>query len=104
MLRVSTTRRVRKAWRRQFILSIRLSRRIGRKRRHGRVHVVPRLRTLDEDVGFRSEPARIIECADPDADEVGPGRYLHVERSATLAAENARNVVAGVGLGDVALG
>ena len=65
--------------------------------------MVPRLRTLDEYVGFRPKPARIIERADSDADDVGPSRNLHVERSATFAAENACNVVPGVGLSDVAL-
>src|SRR5262249_3333143 len=44
------------------------SRWVGRKGRHGRIHVVPRLRTLHEDVGFGPEPARIVERAHSHAD------------------------------------
>src|SRR5829696_2665 len=96
----SSRRRAR--WLRGLVRSIRLSRRIGRERRHDGIHVVPRLGALDEDVGVWPEPARIVEGADPETDDVGPGGNLDVKRRAAVAAEDARDLVPGVGLGDVA--
>src|SRR5688572_12791290 len=86
---------------RGLVRSIRLSRRIGHERRHGGIHVVPRLGALDEDVGVGPEPARIVEGADADTDDVWPGGDLYVERRAAVAAEDAGDLVAGIGLGDV---
>src|SRR5437763_8213681 len=71
---------------------------------HRGIHMVPWLGALGEDVGVGPEPARIVEGADAHADDVGPGRHLHIKRRATVATEDARDVVAGIGLGDVALG
>jgi len=60
------------------------SRRVGHSRRIGRVfwnirvHVIPGLGALDENVGLRPKPARIVEAGDADADQIGPGRDLDI--------------------------
>ena len=57
-----------------------LRRSIGAARRIGLVfgqvwvHVVPRLRAFDKDIGLRAELAGVIEAADAKADYVRPGR------------------------------
>src|SRR5262245_56134878 len=80
-----------------------LSLRIGRKFWKPRVHVVPGLGALDEDVRLGPKDARVVERADPQADDVGPGRHLDPERRAAIAAKYAGDLVAAVGLRDVAL-
>src|SRR5262249_39122874 len=77
---------------------------IGRELRHAGIHVVPGLGALGEDVGLGPEPARIVEGADANADDVGPCRDLDIERRAAVAAEHPGDVVAGIGLGHVAAG
>src|SRR5580704_8541744 len=77
--------------------------RVGGIFRQGRVHVIPGLGALDEDVGLGAKPARVVERADADADNVRPGRYLDIERRAAIAAEHAGDLVAAVGLRDIAL-
>src|SRR5580704_7845772 len=72
--------------------SISLPLRIGIEFRHIRVHVVPRLSAFDEDVGVGPEPARVVEARDADADQVGPGRDLNIERRAAIAAKHTRDV------------
>src|SRR5205085_8799739 len=58
---------------------------------------------LDEDVGVGAEAARVVERADPEADDVRPGRDLDIERRAAIAAEHADDLVAAVRLSDVSL-
>src|SRR5215472_10771128 len=58
--------------------------RIGRKFWKLRVHVVPGLGALDEDVGLGAEDARVVERANAQADDVRPGRDLHPERRAAI--------------------
>src|SRR4051794_4658704 len=65
--------------------------------------MVPRLGALGEDVGLRPEPARVVESRDADPDDIRPGRDLDIERRAAIAAEHARDLVAAVGRGDIAL-
>src|SRR5580704_6560412 len=77
--------------------------RIGGIFRQGWVHVIPGLGAPDEDVGLGAKPARVVERADADADNVRPGRYLDIERRAAIAAEHAGDLVAAVGLRDIAL-
>ena len=50
-----------------------LTRRIGRVFRDIRVHVIPWLSALDEDVSLGPKPAWIVEAGDPDAHEIRPG-------------------------------
>ena len=79
-----------------------LAGRVGVVLRQGRVHVVPGLGALDEDVGLRTEGAGVVERADAEADDVRPGRYLDVKRRAAIAAECADDLVAAIGLADIA--
>src|SRR5207249_9530402 len=65
------------------------------------IHVVPGLGAPGEDVGLGPEPARIVEGADANADDVGPCRALDIDWRAAVAAENPCDVVAGIGLGHV---
>ena len=69
---------------------------------HVRLIVVPGLGALHEDVGIRFEPTRVVQCANAKSDEVGSSRDLHIQRRAAVAAEYANDVVAAVGLRDVA--
>src|ERR1044071_2838424 len=71
--------------------------------RQCRIHVVPGLGAFDEDVGVRAEDAGVIERADPEPDDVGPGRDLHPERRAAIAAEGADDLVAAIRIPDIAL-
>src|SRR5437660_12620683 len=66
-----------------------------------RVHVIPGLRALDEYVRRRAEPARIVERADPDGDEVGPGRDPQKQHRAAIRAEGAGDLVAAVRRPDI---
>jgi hypothetical protein len=59
---------------------------------------------LDEDVGVRPEPARIIEAGDANADQIRPSRDLDIKRRAAIAAKHSGDLVAGVGSGDIASG
>src|SRR5204863_6632182 len=86
-----------------LFLRIGLTGRVGGVFRQGRVHVVPGLGALDEDVGLRAEAAGVVERADPEADDVRPGRDLDIERRAAIAAKGADDLVAAVGLADIAL-
>src|SRR5262249_60341369 len=81
-------------------VSVALPWRVGVVFGNRRVHVVPGLGALDEDVGLRPEPAGIVERADPQPDEIGPGRDLHIKRRAAIAAEGAHDLVASVGFAD----
>src|ERR1051326_4194925 len=76
--------------------------RIGRVFRQCRVHVVPRLGAFDEDVGGRAKPARVVERADPDADDVRPGQHLDIERRTAIAAKYPGDLVAAIRLPDKA--
>src|SRR5207302_4522776 len=86
-----------------LFLRIGLAGRVGGVFRQCRVHVVPGLGALDEDIGLRAEDARVVERADPEADDVRPGRDLDIERRAAIAAEHADDLVAAVRLSDVSL-
>lgn len=79
-----------------------LSRRIGGVLRHVWLVVVPGLCASHEYVGVRLEPARVVERAHAQSDEIGASPDLHIKRRATVAAENADDVVAAVGFGDEA--
>src|SRR5215469_4806933 len=69
-----------------------------------RVHEVPRLCTLDEYIGLGAELARIVEAADPQADNVGPRRDPDEQWTAALLAKRTRHRVAGVAGTDKQLG
>src|SRR5215475_14218263 len=58
--------------------------RIGRIFRDVRVHVVPRPGTLDEDVRLGAKPARIVEGADSDADQIRAGRDPQKQHAAAF--------------------
>ena len=49
-------------------------------------------------------PARIVEGADSNADDIGPRQHLDIERRAAVAAEHPGDALAGIGLGHVAVG
>src|SRR5438067_1659862 len=57
---------------------VRFAGRVGGVFRQAGIHVVPGLRAFDEDVGLGAEGAGVVEAADADADDVGPGRYLDI--------------------------
>src|SRR5436190_4271542 len=86
-----------------LFLRIGLTGRVGGVFRQRRVHVVPGLGAFDEDVGVGAEAAGVVERADPEADDVRPGRDLDIERRAAIAAKGADDLVAAVGLADIAL-
>src|SRR5260370_34268387 len=65
--------------------------------------MIPGLGALDEDVGGGAKPARVVERADADADNIRPGRYLDIERRSAIAAEHPGDLIAAVGVGDIAL-
>src|SRR5712672_2223610 len=77
---------------------ISLAGRVGGVFRQSGIHVVPGLGALDEDVGLGAEAAGVVERADPNADDVRPGRYLDIERGAAIAAEHAGDLVAAIRL------
>src|SRR6202022_3112669 len=81
-----------------------LARRIGRVFRKSRVHVVPGLRALDKDIRLGTERARIVERADPDGDEVGPGGDAQEQHRAAIRAERTGDLVAAVRRPEVELG
>jgi len=70
--------------------------------RHAWVVVVPGLGTFHENVGIGFKPARIVQRADAKTDKVGASPDLHIQRRATVAAEDTDDVVAAVGLRDIA--
>src|ERR1700752_366621 len=65
--------------------------RVGVVFRKVRVHVIPGLGTLDEDVRLRPKPARVVERADPDPDHIGPRRYLQEQHAAAFRTERPRH-------------
>jgi hypothetical protein len=69
---------------------------------HVRLVIVPGLGAFHEDVGIGFEPARIVQSADAKSDEVGPRPDVHIQRRTTVAAEDADDVVAAIGLRDIA--
>ena len=81
-----------------------MSGRVGRVFRQIRVHVVPGLGALDKDVGRGAKLARIVEGADANGDEVGPGRDPQKQHRAAIRAEGAGDLVAAVGRPEVELG
>src|SRR5689334_6650969 len=82
---------------------VRLAGWVGVVFRQCRIHVVPGLGALDENVGVRAKVARVVERADAKADDVRPSRDLDIERRAAIAAEGADDLVAAIGLADIAL-
>jgi hypothetical protein len=80
-----------------------LSRRVSVVPRHVGQVVVPRLCAFHENVGIRLEPARVVQSADAESDEVRASPDLHVQRRAAITAEKADDVVAAVGFRDIAL-
>src|SRR5947207_5350709 len=54
--------------------------------------------------GDSTKPARVVERADPDGDEVGPGRDAQKQHRAAIRAEGAGDLVAAVRPPDVKLG
>src|SRR5262252_7949748 len=70
--------------------------------RNVRVHVIPGLSALDENVRLRPKPARIIQSADPDPNEIGSRRDLQKQHAAAFRAERSANLIAAIaGLGVV---
>src|SRR5438270_14055300 len=69
---------------------------IGRVFRKIRVHVIPGLGALDEDVRLRPKPARVVERADPDADQIRPRRDLQEQHAAAFRAECPGYLIAAV--------
>ena len=80
-----------------------MSRRISVVLRDVGLVVVPGLSALHENVGIGLEPARVVQSADAKSDEVRASPYLHVQRRATVATEDADDVVATVRFRDIAL-
>src|SRR6202023_1944013 len=64
-----------------------LSRRVGGVFGEIRVHVIPGLGAVDENVGLRPKPARVVERADPDADQIGPRRNPQEQHAAAFGTE-----------------
>jgi len=77
-------------------------RRVGASRRIGLVlgniwvHVIPGLRALGEDVGLGAKPARVVQAADPEADDVRPSRDPNEQRAAAFRAKRACHLIPGV--------
>ena len=69
-----------------------------------RVHVVPGLRAFDKDISLGAKPARVVEAADPKADDLRPGRDADEQRTAALRTKCARHSIAGVARADLELG
>src|SRR5262249_4002580 len=61
-----------------------------------RVHVVPRLGTLDEDVRLGAKPARIVEGADSDADQIRAGRDPQKQHAAAFRTKRPGYLIAAV--------
>src|ERR1700751_1261146 len=80
-----------------------LSGRIGRVFREIRVHVIPGLGAVDENVRLRPKPARVVECADPDADQVGPRRNSQKQHAAAFRTKGPGYLIAAVRSLDVEL-
>lgn len=70
--------------------------------RYLRLVVVPGLGALHENISIGFEPRRIIQGANAKPDKLGASPDLHIQRRAAVAAEDADNVVAAVGLRNVA--
>src|ERR1700722_18163538 len=81
---------------------VRITRWISVVLRNAWLVVVPGLGTFHENVGIGFEPGRIVQRADAQPDKVGAGPHLHIERRATIAAEDADDVIAALGLRDIA--
>jgi len=85
-------------------------RRVGASRRIGLVlgniwvHVIPGLRALGEDVGLGAKPARVVQAADPEADDVRPSRDPNEQRAAAFRAKRACYLIPGVAGADKELG
>ena len=71
--------------------------------RHVGLVVIPGLCALHENVGFGFEPTWVVQGADSKSDEIWASRDLHVKWRAAVATKSADNVVAAVGLRDIAL-
>src|SRR5215471_20935278 len=67
------------------------------------VHVIPGLRALDENVRLGPKPARVIQGADPDPDEIGSRRDLQKQHATAFRAERSGNLIAAIAALDVAL-
>src|SRR5260370_12642498 len=70
--------------------------RVGGIFRKIRVHVIPGLRAVDEDVRFGLKEARIVEGADPDTDQIRPGGDSQKQHAAAVRAEGAGHLIATV--------
>src|SRR5438034_986437 len=65
--------------------------------------MVPGLGALDEDVRLRAEPARIVQRADPDRDQIGAGGNPQKQHTAAFRAERPGYAVSAIRRLDVNL-
>src|SRR5260370_18227121 len=70
--------------------------RVGGIFRKIRVHVIPALRAVDEDVRFGLKEARVVEGDDPDTDQIGPGGDSQKQHAVAVRAEGAGHLIATV--------